>query len=1352
MKTFRYLSVIWGFLLFPFVLDAAFTDEIRFTHIGLEDGLSHSTVFAVNQDREGYMWFATYDGVNRYDGYNFTVYRHRYEDSYSIASDMSTCITVDDSDRVWIGTREGLSLYDHKKDRFSNFCYRKNDQSVAVNSIVPIEKDLLMLGTKEGILLFDVSSGRFLSDTLSASVHGLYPSALVRHDGRVYIGTEDAVYDYGLRDGNLEKVMSLPTDSKVQAILYQPFHKLWIATEGSGLYMFDMKTKELKNYRYGDGQSGLNSNYVRSLALDSENRLWVGTYGGVNIRTEGTDSFLSVSSSELKEGSLSQNSVRSIFMDSQGGMWLGTYWGGLNYYHPLCNRFQHIQHIPFYNSLSNNVVSCIVADARQNLWIGTSDGGLNYYDNVSRTYKSYLKNTDDPEEPFKDIKTIYVDEARDKVYVGAHSGGMMVLDRTTGSVEYYNLHNRKSPTNNIYSIIPDGNEGLWVASLEYLLHFDKKSRSFTFVDRNMDGQSLKRCNRLLFRDSRGRIWTGGEKGLSIFDQKGDSLQSNVDFKIPSELKQTFISCFYETSSGSILAGTHNGLFALSEKDGGVVQYTASDGLPSNIIYGILEDAYGRLWVSTNQGLSCFSIESGQSRNFTVMDGLQGNQFNAGSFCRKDDGYMLFGGIGGITSFRPETLLDNPFTPKPIITKLSVHNREVLPEDGTGILDECITGVNRITLSPSQNSFAISFVVSNYISGKHNTFAYRLTGYDDTWYEQNDISPVSYANLPAGEYIFCVKAANNDGKWNDDPVTLHITVLPIWYRTWWAFSLFALLLASIVFGIVRFLQIRRNMQTEIRIERLDKEKQEEISQMKIRFYVNISHELRTPLTLIIAPLQELVSRVKGQWEHKQLLYIQQNANRLLHLINQLMDFRRAELGIFELRVVYANAYKRMSEIYTNYEGLSRRKEIKYDFYTGLQDRNVLFDENYLDLILNNLLSNAFKYTKAGGSITVNLDLEDGFLVIAVSDTGVGIPPDKQEHIFERFYRADNDSRGSGIGLSLVQRLVELHHGRITLQSEVGKGSTFTVYLPQDKSVYSQEELIGLNSDTASGLNVYSTNAGDVFVDSADSEDNTAEEYDGEKQTGKRGTILIVEDNAELRRYLVSGLSGLFVLLEADNGQKALDILKDNDVDLIITDVMMPVMDGIRLSRSVKQNLRTCHIPVYMLSAKADMKCQIEGLSGGADDYIAKPFSMEVLRTKILNMLRTRNRMYERYSKSLEIEPKKITGNTMDEEFLRKAIAVVEQNIDNSEFSTEQFAGEMNMSRSNLHLKLKGITGQSAIDFIHKIRFGRACQLLKEGKYTVSEVSYMVGFSTPSYFASRFKKYVGCLPTEYGKGAG
>lgn len=1343
MKIIQTLLVLLGGL-FPFILNAGTTEDIYFSHIGMEDGLSHSTIFAINQDKEGNLWFATYDGVNKYDGYNFTVYRHEYANPNSIASDITRCIAIDDSDQIWVGTREGLSFYNRRKNSFSNYYYKKNGINVPINSIAPIKENWLMLGTAEGILLFDIKKECFINDTLP-SLHLLKPTVLVRQGEYIYIGAEDGVYTYTLSGGKLERLVSMPAGIRIHAILCQMFSRIWMATEGDGLFMYDAKTKELKNYRYESEQSGLNSNYVRSLELDTENRLWVGTYSGLNIYKEATDNFSSIKSSEIQEGSLSQNSVRSIFKDSQGGMWLGTYWGGLNYYHPLCNRFQRIKHVPFLNSLSNNVVSCIVEDSEHNLWIGTSDGGLNFYDSTSKLYKNYLFKSGSLDVPFKDIKTVYVDEEHDKVYVGAHAGGMMALQRKSGRVEYFNRQNSNLPSNNIYSIISDENGGLWIASLEHLLHFDIDKRNFTIVDKDQNGRKLQQYNRLLFRDSRRRIWVGGEMGVSVYNQIGTDFLANTDFHIDPILQQAFVNCFYESTSGYIWIGTRSGLFAMKEGSKELLQYTTADGLPSNVIYGIMEDAYARLWISTNQGLSCLNPENGKFRNFTILDGLQGNQFNAGSYCRQDNGYMLFGGVNGITLFRPETLIDNPYAPKPVINKLFVYNKEVLPNDETGILSETIEYADHITLSSSQNSFAISFVVSNYIAGKHNTFAYKLEGYNDEWYRQNDTSPVSYSNLPAGDYTFYIKAANNDGKWNEEPTVLHIRVLPVWYCTWWALSLFALSFMLVVFGIVRYFWLRKSMQAEILMERLDKEKQEEISQMKIRFYVNISHELRTPLTLIISPLQELLSSVTGHWEREKLLYIQRNARRLLHLVNQLMDYRRAELGIFELRPSYANAYKRVLNSFLNYESLAKKKDIDYNFYSELQDEDVLFDGTYLDLIINNLLSNAFKYTEEGERIYVKLYREDKNVVLQVADTGVGIPKDKQRKIFERFYQVENVHEGSGIGLSLVQRLVELHHGQITLVSEVGKGSTFSIYIPQDKSVYTAEELAESKGEMEE-QRVYSTNAHEVYTDDVETEVAEA----GEKEAGSRhGTILIVEDNEELRRYLFNGLSALFNLIEAENGQKALEVLKENDVDLILSDVMMPVMDGVKLCKSVKQNLRTCHIPVYLLSAKVDIKYQLQGLQVGADDYIPKPFSMDVLIAKILNMLRTRYRIFEHYSNAAEIEPEKIANNAMDEELLRKAIAVVEKNMSNVEFSTEQFASEMNMSRSNLHLKLKAITGKSAIDFIHKIRFNRACQLLKEGKYTVSEISFMVGYNTPSYFSARFKKYIGCLPTEYGK---
>ena len=535
-----------------------------------------------------------------------------------------------------------------------------------------------------------------------------------------------------------------------------------------------------------------------------------------------------------------------------------------------------------------------------------------------------------------------------------------------------------------------------------------------------------------------------------------------------------------------------------------------------------------------------------------------------------------------------------------------------------------------------------------------------------------------------------------------------------------------------------------MEAQLEIERRDKEHQEEINQMKMRFFINISHELRTPLTLILTPLQEIINKISDRWTRNQLEYIQRNANRLLHLVNQLMDYRRAELGVFELKAKKGNAHQLIQDNFLFYDKLARHKKITYTLHSELEDKEVLFDANYLELIVNNLLSNAFKYTESGQSITVTLKEENGWLLLQVSDTGIGIPINKQGKIFERFYQIESEHVGSGIGLSLVQRLIELHHGRIELDSEENKGSTFSVYLPQDLSVYKPSELAS-NDELNEEEQVYSTNSKAMyFIDTEKVENESVES--GDK---KRGTILIVEDNNEIRRYLSNGLADLFNTQEAGNGEEALEKLKDNEVDVIVTDVMMPVMNGIKLCKNVKQNIRTCHIPVIILSAKTDIKDQMEGLQMGADDYIPKPFSLAILTTKIQNMMRTRRRMLEKYAKSLEVEPEKITFNAMDEALLKRAMAIVEKNMDNIEFSTDEFAREMNMSRSNLHLKLKAITGESTIDFIRKIRFNEAAKLLKDGRYTVAEVSTMVGFNTPSYFATSFKKYFGCLPTEYIK---
>lgn len=1323
-------------------------EQITFSYISINEGLSQSTVFSIDQDKRGNMWFATYDGVNKYDGYAFTVYQHNEDDPNSIANDISRIVKTDSQGRVWIGTRDGLSRYDEEKDIFQNFFYEKNGKHLQVNGIEEISPEQLLISTPEGLIMFDIKESKFIDDSFSTAMHKTIASTLYRQDDQIYIGTStDGLYTYSITQKTFEKVIPILGTKQIQAILQQSPTRIWVATEGAGLFLINPKTKEIKNYLHSPSNpKSISSNYIRSLAMDSQNRLWIGTFNDLNIYHEGTDSFASYSSNPVENGSLSQRSVRSIFMDSQGGMWLGTYFGGLNYYHPIRNRFKNIRNIPYKNSLSDNVVSCIVEDKDKNLWIGTNDGGLNLYNPITQRFTSYTLQEDESARGIgsNNIKAVYVDEKKSLVYIGTHAGGLSILHRNSGQVENFNQRNSQLVNENVYAILPDGEGNLWLGTLSALVRFNPEQQSFTTIEKEKDGTPVvSKQITTLFRDSHKRLWIGGEEGLSVFKQEGLDIQKASILPV-SNVTKLFTNCIYEASNGVIWVGTREGFYCFNEKDKQIKRYNTTNGLPNNVVYGILEDSFGRLWLSTNRGISCFNPETEKFRNFTESDGLQSNQFNTASYCRTSVGQMYFGGINGITTFRPELLLDNPYTPPVVITKLQLFNKVVRPDDETGILTKNISETKSITLKSWQTAFSIEFVVSNYISGQHNTFAYKLEGYDKEWYYLTDSRTVSYSNLPQGTYQFLVKAANSDGKWNPIPTALEIIVLPIWYKTWWALLIFFATFAGFITFVFRFFWMRKSMEAQLEIERRDKEHQEEINQMKMRFFINISHELRTPLTLILTPLQEIINKISDRWTRNQLEYIQRNANRLLHLVNQLMDYRRAELGVFELKAKKGNAHQLIQDNFLFYDKLARHKKITYTLHSELEDKEVLFDANYLELIVNNLLSNAFKYTESGQSITVTLKEENGWLLLQVSDTGIGIPINKQGKIFERFYQIESEHVGSGIGLSLVQRLIELHHGRIELDSEENKGSTFSVYLPQDLSVYKPSELAS-NNEQNEEEQVYSTNSKAMyFIDTEKVENESVES--GDK---KRGTILIVEDNNEIRRYLSNGLADLFNTLEAGNGEEALEKLKDNEVDVIVTDVMMPVMDGIKLCKNVKQNIRTCHIPVIILSAKTDIKDQMEGLQMGADDYIPKPFSLAILTTKIQNMMRTRRRMLDKYAKSLEVEPEKITFNAMDEALLKRAMAIVEKNMDNIEFSTDEFAREMNMSRSNLHLKLKAITGESTIDFIRKIRFNEAAKLLKDGRYTVAEVSTMVGFNTPSYFATSFKKYFGCLPTEYIK---
>ena len=1356
----QFLIRLKGIILCAFLLLPAFpvSGEISFVHIGSEQGLSQSTVLSIRQDKKGNMWFATYDGLNRYDGYTVTVYRHDEEDSLSIASDIIRVVEIDVKGRLWIGTYNGLSLYDPDLDTFRNFTFPCGDKPAEVRGIAPMDNDMLLLDTSAGLLFFNPSSGCLSDRKFPVSLEGDMVTAICRQNDAVFVGTLNGRLLRLSSDGRSAEDISHPVLSgkRVQSIFMENYPLIYIGTEGDGLYRIDLANGRATSFSKASGD--LSSDYVRAICSDTYGNLWVGTFSALNVMDKVTGRFSSHVSNPASEGSLSQSSVRAIFKDAQGGMWVGTWFGGLNYWHPLLRRFSSIRSIPYHNSLNDNVVSCIIEDSSGQMWIGTNSGGVNRFDPETGKFSFY---TMDDGLWSNDIKTLYMEGG--KIYVGSHLGGLGIIDAASGRIRQLDIGAGNAYGNipyqdrSIYSIIPYQDRSILLGMVGgYVWRFSpgsEKSRPMTDAS---TGRPVNVGPLVSMKaDSQGRIWIGTESGIRVYRGTGDTL-TRLDILPPNPgLDRTFVNCIAECAGGKFWLGTRNGLYCFDESDGILAHYTVKDGLPNNVVYGILEDDAGNLWISSGMGLSRFDQSSRSFRNYTSADGLQDNQFCLYSYCRTSGGEMYFGGIKGITTFNPASLPDNPFIPAVSITELSVSNTRIRPGDESGILASDISKTEEIHLKEGNSSFALTFAVTDYISWKQNVFAYRLENYEDEWnYVMNPERTVSYTNLPPGKYRFYVTASNKDGIWNEKPAELSITIHPHWYNTTWARLLFALVFTVLAGSVARYLWIRKKMKMQLAFEKVDKERIRELNEMKLRFFINISHELRTPLTMIVAPLQDLLGKVNDKWIQGKLRHIGKSTERLLYLVNQLMDYRRAELGVFHLKVRKAEIHPLLVDTFNYYRQLAASEKIDYRLESSLEGTELYFDRKYVEIILNNLLSNAFKYTPAGQSITLSARMDGEMCLLQVIDTGQGIAPEKQSLVFERFYQVDQDHVGSGIGLGLVKNLAEMHHGHVGLESELGKGSTFSVWLPAGRQAYSENEI----SSASDEEQIYSSNPAEFHVLNAshyDIEDKDVPEDEGkteateEETSDRKATVLIAEDNSEIREYLSEGLAPKYRIITAENGQDALEKMKDELPDIILTDVMMPIMDGLKLCRNVKQNLQTSHIPVLILSAKADVKWQMSGLYVGADDYIPKPFSMSVVEAKIGNILRTRLSTIEHFSKASRIEPEQMALNKLDENFLKKAVEEVEKHIDDSSFSADQFAERMNMSRSNLHIKMKALTGSSAMDFIRKIRFSKACELLKDGRYSIADISAMVGFGSPAYFATSFKKYVGCLPSEYMK---
>lgn len=1321
----------------------------HFRTISVEEGLSQSTVYTIVQDKLGFIWVGTQDGLNRYDGDEFVVYRSQKNNPSSLKSTYIRSLLVDKKGVLWVGGNKGISVYNYKTETFKNYDLKVKSGEWFVTSIVQNDKGDIWISTSSGQLyLYNEKADNFQIFNIQLSnehINNIWH--IVANKNELLLGTDVGLFSFNLSDKKITSLKSTNNKIKVNHILVDG-EIIWMGTEGDGLIKFNRSDKSTLTYNHIVGNlNSITDNDVRSIEKDSQGNLWVGTFKGLSIMNKGENNFQNYFHHSSIPYTISQNSVRYIYKDKQQGIWLGTFYGGLCYYHKDDIKFNLLNQNTGSLSLNDQVVNIIREDKNQNIWIGTNDKGLNFWDRKKGVIRYYShQEANQNSIASNNIKAIEFDDLGN-VLIGTHNAGLNYFNPNTGKVEVFQHSQNNGGSiagNMVYALLKDHGNVFWVGTRSGLDKFDLKTKTFSHIYIDKNGQRLSSDEiTYLHKDEKGRLWIGTTNGINIYND------NNLIFEVfeGTKLSNDVVTIISEDNKGRIWVGTRDGLNLFDEK---TKTFTLREfnGAIKGIIYGIQPDNDGNIWVSSSRGLTRFNPETKKSELFDNKDGIQNSQFNLYAFEKAADGTLFFGGINGLTYFDPKAIIQKPLDLKITFNRLEVLNKPVFIGDNHEILTEHIDKQEVLKLKHDAKQFTIYFNTFNYISPNKVKYYYKLSGVDNEWQLCEDLPKATYANLRAGNYSLAVKAVGPLGETSKERI-IRIKILPPWWKSDFFFLVSTLLIIGILYmgykvfsermRTIHQLKLER-LQKEIannklNLERVEREKNESINKMKTDFFTNISHEFRTPLTLIISPLEELINnKVSERTLKKYHELILLNTKRLFHLVEQLLEFRKTESGTKKLQLSKGDIVSFVHDVYSSFVVLAEKNDVKYSFKSTENRVLFYFDKDAIEKVCFNLLSNAFKYTPKGGAIEIAISRKNDEVIITVSDTGIGIEEDEKDQIFERFYQVDGKEMnlGSGIGLAFTKKLIELHQGSISLESVKNEGSTFTVTIPCDNVT---EEITEDKEEFA------------VVIENNLEDAEPTDELETIAGEEAKEHLLIIDDNHEIVDFLNSHFSRTFKTTVAYNGKEALEILEENTFDLIVSDVMMPEVDGIQVCKKIKQNINTCHIPVILLTAKNETQHQIKGLEAGADDYVTKPFSMSLLYAKVQSILKSRKRLKEFYSESKEIVPENIAFNTLDEDFLRQAIEIIEKHISDSDFSVDKFSKEIGMSRSNLYLKLKAITGESATDFVKRIRFKKAIELLQTKQYTVAQVAYMCGFNSPSYFSTAFKQYYDCMPTEY-----
>ena len=1323
--------------------------------------LSSSLINQIFQDKRGFIWIATEYGLNRFDGLRFSNYKHVSGNSTSIKNNYVRTLFEDSRQNLLVGCIDGLMKYDSETDTFREIPMIRAGKRVFPH-ITQMQKlhngEIWVVTTGQGIFRLDEEKQQAESiDAIMRQVNYNFQSNLYEDSHyNIWIGTEGHGLICYLPDTQEVRVFRYPVinDNYVSAIGEDKYGNLFIGTQKHGLSRYERDQNPFVPVPYMGGEEL--SIYCLTLVDD---RLLIGTDGqGLKTynRMTGKIEDYSINSAPLD---FSEGKIHTIMEDRDKNLWVGLFQKGIVLMPKQENPFEYYGNKSIhYNPIGQGCVMSIYQDSNRHLWVGADNEGIFELDAEGRRLRHYQPGNN-PRSMANTIMCMYEDTNGD-FWLGSYTRGLAKLNRRTGECEYpLPVDNEK-----IFSITEDRHKNLYIATFgsgfyqynlvtKELKHYESSKDETGDLTRN---ELANDWVNYIFCDSEGMIWLGHYKGISCFNPVNESF---INYRKVNTLVEDRVGyVVQEDHAGNIWAGTTDGLYCFNKKTDELTCFTVADGLPNNVICGICEDEEHNMWISTYMGICKYDAKTGRYINYYAGDGLQGNEFTHGAFYKDEAGKVYFGGINGITYFQPSSIESVLKDTKVWITDFSIFNQPVRKNTRSGrhtVIYTSVPDANMFQLAHYDNTFSIVFSTLQYNNPEQISYQYKIEELSNQWLStEPGVNRVTYNNLLPGKYTFHVRALSHGNL--SEIRTVKILITPPWYEMWWAYCIYAFLFGLLVLGIVNYILSRMRHRREI----MKREHAEQLNEAKLQFFINISHEIRTPMTLIINPLEKLLAEKKGGEVQKTYLMIYRNAQRILRLINQLMDIRKLDKGQMFMKFRETDMVGFIDDVMLTFDYMARKKKIHFSFEHVMPQLKVWVDMNNFDKILMNIFSNAFKYTPEQGEITVILstgrdstrcDPLKEYFEITVTDNGIGLDREKIERIFERFYQIDNDvtksNFGTGIGLHLSRSLVELHHGIILAENrEDAPGSRFIIRMPLGSAHLRTDELEDVEA-------VITPHTVLVKPEKTDLEEAFEEEEDEEsKKAGKsknRMRILIVEDEEEILSYLKEELEGDYRIMTRKNGREAYDTILADTPDLVISDIMMPEMDGLSLCRKIKQNTNVNHVPVILLTAKSKPEDTMEGMATGADAYMVKPFNTELLKSTIANLIANRKLLKSKFSGAQQQEDKvqKLSMKSADEILMSKIMKVINENLSNPDLNVEMLAANVGLSRVHVHRKLKELTNLSARDFIKNIRLQQAAALLKEKKLTVSEVAYATGYTNLSHFSSSFKEVHGMSPKEY-----